>query len=362
VSSCKIVMLQLSILKRAQCLILEIFLPLLCVAIVSNFFLGSSIVVDFLDKYRPLFWLTTLNTHVEKQILHISRDANSSHEKKVLIVGSSSVVNAIDENHMTDYFKLNGAGYSSKNYGLTGLLAYELPLLKKMLLTKDVCAVVYLYNHFSFGDELHPQATSTRWNTCEVVSSNLFKHTSPHTFAKAWMAETLFVVKYKNLLRTTFFNAAQGKLKVLETPYDFPRDWVPADSSTRRRLRTDTAPDDWIRRSYLDSAGKDNTLGMQGLQRFLKLANSNSIPVIVAPAPVPEFSRGHSYRDGIDEEKIDAKVARIADANNAVYIPRSDIFSIEDEDKFFMDDIHMAESGRKEYSLWLARRIRDILK
>lgn len=347
---------------RFATLCLEILLPFACVAVVSNCFFGSSAFSDFLDRYRPAFWEIPLNTHVEKQVLHISHDATLRQGKKILIVGSSSVVNAIDEQGITEYWKTHGVDYISRNYGLTGMLAYELPLLKNQLLTEDVFAVVYLYNHFSFGDILHPQAASTRWNTGEAISSGLWQHTSPKMFAKAMVAEAFFIVKYKNFIRTTLFNAVQGKLKPLQELYDFPAGWGNPATANRRGPRNDKAPDDWIRRSYIESAEKDDTLGTRALQRFLELADTKSVRVIVAPAPIPEFSRNQSYRNGIDENRIDARTQQLTLANKGIFIPRSEVAAIEEEDSYFTDDIHMGQQGREAYSRWLAQRILEIVR
>ncbi|MDR3476593.1 MAG: hypothetical protein P4M14_01000, partial [Gammaproteobacteria bacterium] len=139
------------------------------VLLLSNWVIGS-LCLPFLFKYRPEFH-ATFEQGAERQLL--SMDAiikRSAPASLSVFVGSSAALNAIDEDAIRGVWKeYRDLSLVPANFGTTGLLAYELLMLRDKLLSPKVKVVVYLYNSFSFSDNFYSTAYTMRWNTAEFV-------------------------------------------------------------------------------------------------------------------------------------------------------------------------------------------------
>lgn len=335
----------LLILPYIILLITNIFLLLIPV-MPKNFIL-------FLDKVRPAYEEISLEVHVQKQVFHLmTMNLHDNLDHRIIFVGSSSVVNGLDVNLIKQIFRANNLGLNPFNYGLTGFMAYELPFMKNMFLDHKVDVVVFLYNTFSFTGFYHPQAINIRWDANEyrgIAGRNMDRN----LLFKNRLNDLFPVIRYGFL----FINYCKRFLlhKILPLPYDY--DYPPGlpQPSVRPRIKQQTDDNNWLRKCYLSSDTDDETLGYKGLIRFLKLSKEKNIKVIVAPILEPEFADYGQYRQGINVGRIDNHVKRIALACGALYIPRAIFSDIENNDKYFKDDVHMHDLGRELYSKLLAK-------
>jgi hypothetical protein len=346
--------------RRAIVLVSEIFLPLVLVYIISDFILASPGLLDKTDRFRPSLWGITTTTHVEKQMLHIEADARLNRSfSKVLFAGSSSVVNGIDASIIESVWQKNGIPWKPVNYGQTGLMAYELPFLKDYLMTSEVEAIIFLYNTFCFSDVVHPQAASIRFNTFEFIRNAVWRKASPDHFFKGIWSEMLFIVRYRGVIKVLLNRLIRRELVELPHGYDFN----PGQPERGRRTRRVEAPvRHWLREAYVTSDTEQDTIGYRGFRRFLDLAEASRTKVVVAPAPVPDFARDNRYRVGVDHNRIDTRVEEIVLSRGLPFLGRHYVRDIEQEDRLFWDRIHLHDSGRQVYCLWLAEVLPDLIR
>src|SRR5262245_60595038 len=99
---------------------------------------------------------------------HVEALANAQAASRLVLLGSSSVVNGIDSEILATRLGQN-KNLTIHNLGLTGFLAYELPTMKRVVFTPNTRTVIFLYNGFSFGNEFYPDAVEIRWDTAEML-------------------------------------------------------------------------------------------------------------------------------------------------------------------------------------------------
>ena len=345
--------------SRISVLILELALPIVVFFIFSNYIIGSSFILDWMDRYRPALGNITTMTHVESQYLHAEADSKLNRiEGKVVFMGSSSVVNGIDKNIIQLVWREIGYQGVPVNYGQTGFMAYEMPFMKNMALTPDVKATVFLYNTFCFSDIVHPQAASVRFNAYEFLVGRIWRRADREQLFKGLMGQLLFVVRYLGVVKTLVSRAVWGRNK--KRAYDY--DQAPGLPRPGKRKRIIEKPaHHWLRAAYWTSAQSFDTISYNGFIRFLRLARRKNIKVMVAPIPVPDFAATNRYRVGLNHGKIDARVEAITSQFNYLFLDRTLIRHIEVDDTLFYDRIHLHDLGREIYSDWLARRLPGLI-
>ena len=345
---------------RLVILVVEVLLPLFFVYTISNFILGSPWLLDRMDRYRPGRGGITTTTHVEKQMLHIEADARLNQAMpKVVFVGTSSVVNGIDVELIETVWLETGFDRKPVNYGLTGLMAYELPFLKDQLITTEVEAIVFIYNTFCFSDIIHPQAASTRFDTYEFIHGSVWHKCGPDQFFKGLWGDVLFVVRYRGVIKELLRRLVNGRLVELPHGYDFN----PGQSGRGQRPRRVEKPaKHWLREAYVTSDTDQDTISYRGFRRFIDLAESVGITVVIAAMPVPDFARTNRYRVGVNHDRLDSRVEEITSARGLPFLGRTHVRSIEQHDSLFWDRIHLHDAGRALYSMWLAKTLPSLLR
>lgn len=345
--------------SRWQTIGSELFLPFAILIMISNFIVGSDRLLAIWDRYRPALVEATVTTHVQKQMLHIEAESRlNESSSKVIFIGSSSVVNGLDPEVVNTVWDDKGYSGQALNYGQTGLMAYELPFLKEYLFPPRTEAVVFLYNAFSFSDIMHPQAASIRFDTLEFFHASAWKRASINQLAKGVLGELLFVARYRGVIKNILIRFAAGQLEPLAYPWDVP----PTGPRPGYRTRRVASPvRHWLRRAYETSDNEGSTLGYRSLRRFMEIARAEGVILVVAPAPVPDFAATNQYRVGIDQDRIDKRVAEIAADHDVPFMSRSEIRHFERNDTLFRDRVHLHHIGRTIYSEWLAKRLLTFL-
>lgn len=339
---------------------LYIALPAVMVVGLSNFVVGSDAVIRLLSDYRPTAGQSTLEVNVARQVLVMDSTLRQvAAERRVAVIGSSSVVNGVDAEVVNAVWGGGTAKRKFVNLGQTGFVAYELALLKNFTLDQSLDTVVFLYNSFSFADRLLGTVVGARWNTAEMWrleppawnASEDWKR-----YATGFVNEHLTLLRYSPVLRNTVMRALRGQ--IVPTPYfaDFAPE--PALDAVRKREAEVPAPDrDWLRKAYLDSANRSQTLGYRGFERYLQLARERGIRVIVAPVPEPEFSRYNKWRVATNPQAVDRQVAQIAAQHGAILWSRDRMAPYEADDTLFRDPTHFNRFGRSRFSADLAHWI-----
>lgn len=378
-------------------LLLEVLAPIALLLVLSNAVIGSGPVVRFLDERRPSRGQSLVGS-AEGQVLHMEAARNRhAGVPRVVVVGSSSVANGIDETLMRARLASAGLNYEVLSYGLTGMEAYELPLLRHYLLDDEsIALVVYAYNYYSFTDDPYDLALSVRldaaeyFRTCGLRDLRL-KDLDP--LASGAMGQVLFIARYRRLLNYTVRACLAGTLARRTYPYDF----VPGRPRPTTTARRDSAPDAeepkptlqesvygqehdlWegvaahyrlfmsprmplrLLRPAVESAlSRLHTRGYRGLSRFLYLAQECRTAVVVTPAPEPDFAE-FDYMGGLPVGRIDRRVQEIAAGYGVTFLPRSGVAGIEARDEHFRDPIHLYDTGRDAYSAYLAERLASLL-
>lgn len=333
--------------------------------ILSECIIGSDWMFNTLDPLRPTFIGIDMPIQVQKQIYHIEKlFRETDTQKRIIFVGSSSVVNGLDVTRVRKVFSNESISYRPLNYGAIGLYAYELPFLKKFLLDERNNWVIYLYNTFSFGNTFHPQAISIRWNTTEALRLINQSDAAPVEIThitSGILSEAFTLIRYSSFYEECFRRFISNRLKPLPDEWDYPPEFPPATIKEFSIPKEPAPPEDFMRSLYLDSFLKDGTIGYSGLDRFLKLANKAGIKVIVAPIPEPDIATMYPWKSGIDERVIDEKVKIISENNDAYFIPRTETEYIEKQSSNFRDHVHANWVGRNEYSDWLAKRLVNVI-
>lgn len=319
----------------------------------------------FLDPYRPPYVGTPMRLHVLKQMWHLEAIAEKhQYTPRVLIVGSSSVVNGIDENAMQQQWEGKDVHSLPFNYGVTGLMAYELLMLKPLLLAEDVTTIVYPYSSFAFSNELHPDAISIRWNSAEALRLGLLDWREPRSWDRFLIGTTneyLPLLRYGPLLRDYLVRTLFGRIAPLPYPWDYDpsrTSWIPKDDMPPVKPVSDA---EWTRRAYVESSLEEDTLGYRALQHFCEEAVAKGKRFIVLPAPEAYFGiREDPYMVGINKTSIESRVKTIAHECGAEWLPRESIAYIEQDAGYFLDSVHLGAKGRDIFSRWLADRILEL--
>jgi len=326
---------------------------------------GLAPVRQWLDRHRPATGAVETRAMIERQWLHLEQLAvrPGPPRSRVLLLGSSSVVNGVDLGLVAERWRERGLALGPVNFGLTGFTAYELPFLRELLLTPQTAAVVFLYNPFSFGDRFHPQAVGTRWDSGEALrfyraGCRRFEMADARAFSVGLAGEALFAVRYRHLLRGMVGLALRGRLAEPRHDYDYPPD-QPALAKVPDQPEPPLPDDNWIRASYLASAAP-GTLGACGLRRLADLLRRAGIPLVLGPVPEADFADLGRYRQGVDVEAVHRRAAASAVELAVPLLPRER--AIERDAALFRDETHLNPRGRAIYSRALADRLASLLE
>lgn len=346
---------------RAKVAGLYLFLPLVLALMLGEVLLDNDRVMRIVAAYRPLAHEVTLPTNVVRQMQAVDarlREPASNTAPRVAFIGSSSVVNGIDVDVIESIWRAEGMKTEVVNAGMTGLVAYELPLLKHLFGHESLSCAVYLYNRFSFGDRFLGTVIGARWNTVEMARiGGLARLAQPHHVSTGFTSERFHVVRYGLIYRTVFARAALGVARPVPYPYDFyPGSDVYLSYTGDPVQASDT---DWLRRAYVVSAQAGDSLGYRGLDRFLDIAAERGIGVLVAPVPEPDLTRDNRYRRGLSFAQMDTRVAQITEGRvlSDESLTRAAIAPLEANARLFRDPTHLNREGRSLYSVRLAEHL-----
>jgi hypothetical protein len=227
----------------------------------------SDAVVAYIDRNQPISAGISPRFHVERQLWHLEALARRDVDR-VAIVGSSSVVNGIDEAEIVAQLAQAGYPLQPQNLGLMVLLGYELPLLKQLLLTPRTKRIVYLYNLSSFSAEFHPEAIHSRWDLGEAL------RLQP---VSAWDTATLSSLADRTATNSFYLTRFRRFLK----EFAARADGHAGAASPPLRLRTHRA------RAARRAAARDgaagtaecgNVLDAHGLPRFDQASRQHQLP------------------------------------------------------------------------------------
>lgn len=337
--------------------LLYFLLPLLIVWLLSEILINYPTNILYLDKYSPKRTELSLHARSEAQVLHAH--AESIRGDRIALIGSSSVTNGIDEELINAKLKDSKINTLVSNIGITGLMATELPMLSNILLSNGYQGIVYLYNSFSFSDELQ------RYVLTRGDLSKFAKFAGPQYWLRdefdvfaSLTSELSSFLRYKNILRHTIISGSLLRKEIPTNLYDYPiggSALLPQPRSESDWPEVDE--DNWGRKIYLSADRMPNSLGYRGFEYFLMQAQQAGVDVVVMPIPEPEFALFTGNKHGIDMDKIDARVKSLCDEFDVAYFPRSEIKHIEREDTLFRDPVHLHDAGREIYSNFLAAKL-----
>jgi hypothetical protein len=320
----------------------------------------SHALLRFLDARRPSETQPT-GLQIEQQLFRaMCRNLDSQAvPSTVALVGSSSLVNGVDESIANS--GLAETGYRVANLGMTALLAYELPMLKDYFLPRGRRFVVLAYNPWMFSDTVHEPLLAERWNTGEAL--RLFRHRlswrDARECVRGGLSEAFFLVRYGILLNWQLRRFVNGTLSVAAHAYDYPpgeeRPAIPAVTTPVPLAQLSPS----LRRWYVESGTLSDTIGWRGLSRFLDLATERGVAVVVVPVPlVPTESL--RYGQGIDLAGIDGRAERLCRSRGATFVRRDRLPRFEESD--FRDLVHLRDSGRGTYSAWMSAVLSEVVK
>mgnify|MGYP004000535111 FL=1 len=112
------------VIRQIKTLILEIILPVIVFGLISNYLIGSDYLLHKLAQFRPPYKSNGEALHVESQLLYLeSQLRNKTEKSKVIFIGSSSVVAAIDAVRVNEIWEDIGVKKKAIKAGMTGLFA-----------------------------------------------------------------------------------------------------------------------------------------------------------------------------------------------------------------------------------------------
>ncbi|MCC7487984.1 MAG: hypothetical protein IT529_23710 [Burkholderiales bacterium] len=335
---------------------------LAAVLVTSEWLLGARWLLAWIDARAPVFNSASTVVHIQKQLVHMElASGRAAGSTRVAFVGSSSVVNGVDVALIRSAWRACGLDWDAQNLGAIGLLAHEVPLLKRYWSGPDT-VVVYLYNSFSFADRPMTEAMAFRWDTGEglrlLATPEWWRYRVDVSAGIA--GEVLTLVRFGELYQEMFRRASRGAVPRPHSAFDFDpgREAPPA---RHPRVAVEALPESVrLRAAFLESQGDADTLGYRGLRRFVQLAHESGQLAVVGPVPEPEFGLWTSrYRVGTRPHEVHARVARVLDGSPVLRF--EGLPQVEADDLLFLDHIHLNKAGRAFYSQYLARRVPELV-
>lgn len=301
-----------------------------------------------------------MRAHVQKQLFHIKHVEHRMHKiDKVVLTGSSAVINGIDGQLLSQLI-LSKEGMPVVNYGMTGLLGYELLMLKDDLAGTHTRKLVFGYNTFSFANHVHPDAISYRWNTGDALATVHFDGTVADTakvIAAGVIGEIFDVALYHDFYREMILAALRGKLRVMAHEFDLEPGVEPPSKHWPRSLAVPAPLTNWYRAAYFDSEVRAGNMSYDALERFIEVCAGRRVEVILLAMPEPDFALFGEWKQGVDPGAADAHVRAIAATHHLTVIDRNHFADLEHDDLLWRDHIHLNERGR----LLLTKRLSTLL-
>jgi hypothetical protein len=312
---------------------------------------------DFLDRNRAAYVLIPLRAHVQKQLFHIRRVEHRIRKiDKAVITGSSAVINGVD-GRLLSQLEVARGHLPVMNYGMTGLLGYELLMLKDDLAGTRTRKVVFGYNTFSFANRVHPDAVSYRWNTRDALALVHFDGTiadKVKTVASGLIGQLFDIALYHDFYREMALSWLKGTLRPMTYEFDYEPGIEPPPRMWPRSLATPAPMSNWYRAAYFDSEVRQDNMSYAALERFAELCRDRQVELILLAMPEPDFSPFGKWKQGVDPGAADRNVAAIAAEHHLVLIDRSHFTDLERDDLLWRDDIHLNERGRGIFTERLA--------
>lgn len=315
----------------------------------------SDAVVAYIDRNQPTSAGIKPRFHVERLLWHLEALARRDVDR-VAVLGSSSVMNGIDQAALAAQLARAGHELEPQALGLTALLGYELPLLKSVILTRRTRRVVYLYNLWSFAAEFHPDAINVRWDLGEVLRLQpavVWDTATISLLADRTATNALYLTRFRTFLKEVAVRGLTGGLEPPPHLYDYDPDEPPPPERRPRVMEpvvTGNAGAGWMRAAYLASTERPDNMSYRGLERFCELARQAGVDLVLAPVVEPDFNRFNAYAQGTDRAAVDRNVAAIARRCGARFIPRDRFLEVEARDGLFRDHVHLGTKGREVYT------------
>jgi hypothetical protein len=322
----------------------------------------SDAVVAYIDRNQPISAGISPRFHVERQLWHLEALARRDVDR-VAIVGSSSVVNGIDEAEIVAQLAQAGYPLQPQYLGLMVLLGYELPLLKQLLLTPRTKRIVYLYNLSSFSAEFHPEAIHSRWDLREALRLqpvSAWDTATLSSLADRTATNSFYLTRFRRFLKEFAARALTGTLAPPAHLYDYEPTEPEPPAERPRVMEPPVQPNVgmyWMRMAYLDSTKRPDNISYRGLERFCELARVAKVDLVFAPVVEPDFNRFNEYAQGSDRAAVDANVAKIAGRCGARFVPRDRFLAVEARDGLFRDHVHLSARGRALYTRMVGEMI-----
>ncbi|PCJ69290.1 MAG: hypothetical protein COA62_11760 [Rhodobiaceae bacterium] len=338
-------------------------LPLFLFVGVSEALLNTTPVIRFLNTYQPDRIKVSLNVRSEAQVLRLVSESRAE-LPGIAFIGSSSVANGIDEKAVAQVWEEIGLSQRPVNLGITGLMASELAMLSPYLLSDGYEAVVFLYNSFSFSDELQEYVVSRgRMDIFLEIATRHNIERAMDQLPEMLISDLLFVSRYRHYLGNLVKRAGLGQLEPPEHLYDYATGRRPDGRRARNGDKWPDLPaDSWQRRIYTTSVQQDDTIGYRGFEYFLRAAANAGLKVIVMAVPEPEFSAYTGFKRGLDTKRVDVRVEHLSRKYNAIFIPHSTVGHLEARDELFRDPVHLNDTGRDLYSDYLAKILAPLIE
>lgn len=352
-------------LNRVRVLLLELAAPLGLALILGYCLLALTPVRERLVDYGPTYTKSNLRARAQWQVLRLRhRLALPTAHNRVVLVGSSAVIAGLDEQRINQIWRAQNEPYEALKAGMTGFAAYELPMLKTLLLDRSVDAVVVFLNHYSLGDSVWDNSAHLRWSSTEYLQLDAAMTTIGHInrLATGICGELSAWYRFADLIRFVTLAALANELRPLQYDYDIAPGRPARESERPRHLQPVADPNHLLRARLLSASSQRETIGNRGLRRFISAARAHGIQVILAPLPEPDFALWQPYRQGIDHAAIERRVAKLAASSGVALIAREGLREIEARDQLWNDHIHLHDSGREQFSKHIAAVLPAYLK
>ena len=332
------------------------YLPLLvlvCAFYATDALITRVVGFDWIDQHRPETMGFPMDVNVQKQLWHIrSQNRRWPVEQLVPVIGSSTVVNGFDESEANS--DSNPSSPQLVNFGMTGLLAYELKLLAKDFIPPGRRTVIYVYDVWSFPDFVLETVAIRRWSSKEAMqflSPRDLRLADCPEYIEGAMMETLQILPYNDMLREIVFaKINNSEVPEYKLPYDYPiLTSRPEVAQLSEPVGRDLLPNGLLI-DLVAQSPEDKTLGWSGFESFLEQAVEENVDVLVIPSPLnPNWS--YRYGQFGDPDVVDRKINDVCKMRGVPVVPRGEMpeFTVND----FRDDVHLNRWGREAFTRFL---------
>ena len=331
------------------------------IIVIVSFLVMSNPFIQIIDKYWGEREGGGNNIH-EKLALHIAAlGKRPEHLPRIAIVGASPLMTGLSSSMVNRVFQDNGINAVVHNNGIPHFSAYELPIFGRDFLTPGTKAVVFLYNSFSFGDEIIPEMNYFRWNTFEMLHLQNPSWLSHKTWTDNWFGrfvhEHLAIVRYHEFFRYLLVLSMTSTLVELSNEDEIPDIIGGPHPVTFEPFPVGYPFYVYQRRRVAAGGHMVDTLGYRGLIRFCEMAKNAGVRLFLVPMPEAEFSRYMGAQAFRDNDFLDLRVRQIGEGCGATVIPRSYSVDVSANEKYWGDYIHGNKLGRDVFSVLLGHEL-----